>query len=55
MHWFSILTFLFTALYYSLPVVNNNKLNKIVNMFSKILGQQHSMTAVCGKERMGAL
>ncbi len=44
----SILTFSFVAWYFSLSVVNKNKLNKIVNMASKIAGkQQHSMIKLC--------
>ncbi len=36
----SILTFSFVAWHFSLSVVNKNKLNKIVNMASKIAGKQ---------------
>ncbi len=44
----SILTFSFVAWYFSLSVVNKNKLNKIVNVASKIAGkQQHSMIKLC--------
>ncbi len=44
----SIPAFCFTAWYSSLSVVNMNKLNKSVNVLSKIAGQQqHSMTLLC--------
>ena len=44
----SVLTFCFVAWFFSLSIVNKNKLNKIVNMSSKIVGQQQlSMTRLC--------
>lgn len=42
------MTFSFVAWYFSLSVVNRDKVNKIVNMASKIAGeQQYSMTKLC--------
>ena len=44
----SILTFCFTAWYFSLSLVNKNKLIKIVNMSSKIGGQRmRCLTELC--------